>query len=240
MLTDNTRQGIIKLLLSGEVGPGQALPSEAELCERLGASRSRVREAIKYLQGKGLVKIEWGKGTIVQPFENIDIFDPDLWVVAVKFGKRDALIRDLVELRQVIEEGIVRIASMQRMEEDIEKLSTTLERMRLALQQGSIPEYNDADKDFHQGLADATHNVFIVHIAKSMHQVIDKAKIMSAYSLDTIERSFNGHLAIFEAIKLSDPDAAVKAMEEHLKEFESNFRKVLTLTSKERQNGDQG
>src|ERR1700757_40591 len=146
-------QQIEASVLNGTLKPGDQLPAERELAQRLGVSRTAVREAVKALREKGLVEAYSGRGTFVTdgppraPRQSFDLM--------VKLGQSEGSPH-LAELRLILEPGIAAMAAVRAEEDD---LTTMREAVAVMDRAQRDPEaYIEADLDFHLALAEAVAN----------------------------------------------------------------------------------
>ncbi len=108
----DTVAGLGRRIVGGEWGPGQAIPREADLCAALGVSRAVVREAVRILASKGLVRSRTSDGTRVLPRREWRLLDPDVMDWRIRAGDTQALLLDLLRVRAVLEPGVVREATV--------------------------------------------------------------------------------------------------------------------------------
>lgn len=207
---------IKKLITSGQLKPGEKLPSERKLSEKLSVSRSAVRDAIKKLEFYGVLKTHPQSGTIVA----------GMGPTALKGLISDILTIDgsdfksLVETRVILEINSARFAAERRSQKNIDQITNALDKYyeKLNLGQPTVEE----DLMFHLGIAEASQN----QVLKSMMMVITPDIISNFIKYDVcgddvkIER-YKEHLAILNYIKESNPEKAAKVMENHLKDIKS-------------------
>ena len=93
------------------VAAGEVLPTEPALCEEFGFSRTVVREGLKLLEGRGLVRVEQGRGTTVQPRSSWDLLDPDVLRMALAYDDDMALLDNLMTVRRVLEREMAATAA---------------------------------------------------------------------------------------------------------------------------------
>lgn len=207
-------QQIEQTILEGRLNPGDQLPTERELAQQFGVSRTAVREAVKTLTEKGLVESFSGRGTFVTTprsensrksldtfFEIGDLEDPSY----------------LVELRGVIEPEVTILAASR-----IEEQQLAMMREAVAVMDRSMknPEaYIEADLDFHLALAEAAGNPLILSLLDSIVGVLRRQRL-GIFGVDGgPERGQIHHKLILEAIERHDPDAAHEAMRAHLEQI---------------------
>ena len=100
-------------IVGGDWAPGEALPREADLTEMMGVGRSVVREALRILSAKGLVRSRTSDGTRVTPRDEWRLLDPDVMHWRIQSGDHNALLTDLFNVRLAMEPGLVRIATQR-------------------------------------------------------------------------------------------------------------------------------
>ena len=166
----NTLDRLGEAVVAGRYLPGSSIPPEPMLCEELGVSRTVVREAIKSLVAKGLVVTGPKVGTRVLPEEHWNWFDPDVVVWHSKIGLSREFLRDLQELRRVVEPAAVRLAAERATAQDIAEIETAYIGMKAAIEQGG--DYVTSDLRFHQGLLRACHNRMLVQMSKALSALL--------------------------------------------------------------------
>jgi GntR family transcriptional repressor for pyruvate dehydrogenase complex len=205
---------IRSLISSGQLKPGERLPAERKLAEKLLVSRSAVRDAIKKLEFYGILKTHPQSGTIVA----------GIGITALQGLLSDILKIDgtnfesLVETRIILERNLVRFAAERRTDDNIARIENALEKYheKLLLNQQTVEE----DLMFHLEIAEASQN----SVLKSLMMVIMPDIISSFVKLDVcgndvILERYKEHKAILEAIKDKDPDLAESAILSHLKDI---------------------
>lgn len=149
-LAEETVEQIKKLITDGSLKPGDKLPTEPQLMERLGVGRSSVREAVRMLANMGLVSVRQGSGTYVE--------EPEELQTNLEQSLRRADIKDVDEVRRILETSIVEKALLRRSEADLRTFKTLLAKRKEYAEQGALQECINADLQFHAALAAATHN----------------------------------------------------------------------------------
>ncbi len=211
---DRLYRGIIdqitRSILTGRMRPGDHLPSEPELSEQFGVSRTVVREAIKALTMQGLVDVVPGRGTIITqpPIETV----VNSLQLIIKL--EDHSFDDLIEARRLLEVPIARLAARNAQAENIDALAANLEGMRSSTD--DIEAFVRYDTAFHAELANATQNIVlrvlvqpIVHLLQASRETLVRVPHVAYRALD-----FHQH--IYEAVIAHDPEAAEKSMYDHL------------------------
>ena len=149
---------LVTRILSGAYTPGHPLPSEAVLKTELGVSHSAVREALRVLAAKGMVKARTRVGSIVQPRSQWQALDAQMVGWLVDADSSGAIAADLAAVRQAIEPMAARLAANLATARDLAVLEEAQERMSAAAQNDDIAQFVAADRDFHQALLTASHN----------------------------------------------------------------------------------
>ena len=197
-------------IVSGEIQPGEQLPTPA----RVRASRGVVREAIKVLAAKGLVVSRPKTGTRVRPPESWNLLDPDVLAWQLAGLPRGAFLGRLTEVRLIIEPGAAELAARRGRAEQVWALQVALRDMRDALDR-SPPDheaYNEADVRFHRAVVQACDNA----ILEQMGAVVSTALLVAFNDAVRVpglaKASLARHQAIVNAIIRRQPNQARAAM----------------------------
>jgi DNA-binding FadR family transcriptional regulator len=197
-------------IMSGRYAPGASMPPEPALGEELGVSRTVVREAVKSLVAKGLVTTGPKVGTRVLPAEQWNWFDPDVVVWQSQVGLTREFLRDLQELRRVVEPAAVRMAAERATAEDIAGIEAAYEGMRRAVEEGG--DYVTYDLRFHQGLLRACHNRMVQQMSKALAALLRTSFEISTSRKDGPRSSLPLHRAVLDAVIARNPAKAEKAI----------------------------
>ena len=197
-------------IVAGRYPPGTAIPPEPVLCEQLGVSRTVVREAVKSLIAKGLVTSGPKVGTRVLPPEHWNWFDPDVIVWQSQAGLTPEFLKDLQELRRVVEPAAVRMAAERATAADLAEIGAAFEGMRVAVEEGG--DYVASDLRFHQGLLRASHNRMMVQMSKALGALLRTSFEISTTRKDGPRKSLPLHRAVFDAVSAHQPARAEKAI----------------------------
>lgn len=216
---------LLEYLVSGKVKPGDRLPSERQLAESLGVSRSIVREALKSLGMLSLIKVKPGGGYYLQDVPSNLLPRSVEW--GLLLGERHT--EDLVEARGFIEIAVARLAAERRDEKTLTKLQELLAQMKSAHK--NPKKFVEADIAFHITLSEASQNSALRDILSGMRSLLDVWIRRVVYAADDRLVRYRRHLAIFEAIKKGDPEAAANAMAEHMKSASKSLHETLAKTA---------
>ena len=220
-LSVQATQQIRELIRAGELKKGERLPSERELGERMGVSRTVVREAIKMLGASGYVKVRMGVGSFVAE-DPINILEDPLSYSNDPESKK---IDDLHQVREVLEPAVAALAAQNATLEDIYKLEAAVLDMEQNLSNGY--RYIEADKQFHVALAEATKNSIFTILLNSIVDLLQEARRLAISTPGAGERSSRYHRQILEAVKNRDAEEAINAMSEHMQQTERDTNASL-------------
>ena len=197
-------------IIAGQYPVGSSMPPEPVLCEELGVSRTVIREAVKSLIAKGLVTTGPKVGTRVQPSDAWNWFDPDVIIWQSKAGLTADFLRDLQDLRRVVEPAAVRLAAERATAQDIAEIEAAYEGMRKAVEEGG--DYVKHDLRFHQGLLKACKNRMLVQMSKVLSALLRTSFEISTTRADGPRQSLPLHRAVLDAVIARNPVRAEKAI----------------------------
>ena len=197
---------------AGGLASGQRLPSERELAESLGIGRSAVREAIKLLGLLGIVEVRLGDGTYIREPNAAILSEIIEWGLLV--GGHSVL--DLVEVRGPLEVTAAGLAAVRRSERDVAELRTLLRAM---LRAKSVSTQVNYDVQFHLRLAEASKNVAIANLLRSLQSLLRAWAHKSHESHDPAAGPMHDyHSDIFRAVEQQDRAAAQAHMSAHMED----------------------
>jgi GntR family transcriptional repressor for pyruvate dehydrogenase complex len=199
---------IQRLIAEGELRPGDRLPSETELAERFGVGRSSIREAMRVLHLLGVIEVIQGKGTFVRQPSILPLMID--WSRIVQMG----VIAEVMEARQFIEVLLAQLAAERATEEDIEALRAALERCRASA--SSLEADAQAGVNFHLALADAAHNQVLALMYRTIYDLYLDTARRTRITPEVAQDRLRDHERIFQAVVDRNPEAAARAMKEHL------------------------
>jgi DNA-binding FadR family transcriptional regulator len=205
----NTVDHLGAAIVAGRYAAGASVPPEPALCDELGVSRTVVREAVKSLVAKGLVTTGPKVGTRVLPSENWNWFDPDVVAWQSKAGLTREFLRDLQDLRRVVEPAAVRMAAERATAADIADIEAAFKGMRRSVEEGG--DYVTYDLQFHQGLLKACHNRMLVQMSNALGPLLRTSFEISTTRSDGPRLSLPLHRAVLDAVIARNPAKAEKA-----------------------------
>jgi len=200
-------------IIGGLYAPGELLPKEADLSDEYGVSRTSVREAMRVLAAKGLVDIRQKVGTRVRQPELWNLFDSDLLRWHSEAGRGEEVMRDLVEVRQIMEPAAARLAAGRASMDDLRRIDDALQSM--TRNSSNREAYANADVEFHQAVYAASHNVLLRQfgavVADFMYLTFNVQQDAATDEYD-FEQDAESHAAVFRAIDRGNGEAAADAM----------------------------
>ncbi len=218
-ISDQVADYIEQWIESGQVNPGDKLPSVRELCERFQVGRSAVRDALTTLKGKGLVDVRHGEGTFISKFDSAHLFQ------GLLASEQD--IRELFSVRKILEAGIAESAAENS---SPEQRAAIKEAVNVLNSPGSVPGWQ-ADFEFHSLIAKATKNNTLIQLMQTISQTMQKAMIDFHHiiSNDTTltAEAIQQHIAIADAIEEKDGGAARTAVIRHLEFVEETLSREI-------------
>lgn len=215
-------------VISGELAPGDRIPSEREIADQLGVSRAAVREALIAMEVMGLVESRPGDGTFVRTPRLEKQLQPLDSLVVLEREK----LTELYEMRRVMEAACASRAAMRATTDELANIRRWLDQMETDLRKGQLGE--EADFRFHLAIAESTHNSLMLHFMHTISDGLRQVMIASRqrlYQMDGMpEVLLEEHRRIYEAIAERDPDRASAEMRLHL---DSVSARVLDIESDE-------
>lgn len=215
-------------ILMGAHPAQSALPSEAELAERSGVSRLTVREAVKRLQAKGVLRVEHGRGTFVMPVSTWSVLDPALLMARSAYDA-DPLLLPLkfIEARRLVEVGVAELAASRRSDDDLEQLRVALKEMRRAAREKDVPAFVRADIAFHQQVLDAADNAFVAALFDPLSQILQLTRHQTSAHGPVRTHAIAHHKNILDALVAGDPVASRNAMHAHIVQTERDMLRYV-------------
>lgn len=228
LVVDGTRQKI----LAGTYRAGERLPTEPNLQQEWGVSRSVIREAMKILASQGLVRVEQGRGTFVNEANHTSLREQlEFALLRQTAGKEGAPSDDwdaLLDLRFVLEVGAAQRAAHAASSEELELMRLSIENMRR--HPGDAHACGRDDFEFHRNLALATRNPLWPAITGGLHDLLQRYMEISHHGAATGLSTADEHEAIWQAIVEGNGEGAAEAMRVHL---QSSVRDLAIVREKE-------
>jgi GntR family transcriptional regulator, transcriptional repressor for pyruvate dehydrogenase complex len=204
----------IERLILKKLQPGDKLPSERELADTLGVSRSSIRDAIRSLELMGMVEARQGAGTVVLEISAGSLVNP----IANTLKRKEEMIGELLDFRKMLEPPLAARAATHASEEEISEMQEILARQERKLRAGesTIPE----DSEFHYSIALASRNSVVLKVIDTLMDLLRDTRERSLQIEGRPQKSLAGHRRILEAIKRRNGEAAKAAMRRHIEDVE--------------------
>lgn len=204
------------LILRGVLRPGERLPSERDLSEKLGVSRPSLREAVSDLQARGLLESRAGSGIYVAEALGA-AFPPALTHL---FETHDEAVFDYIDFRRDMEGLAAERAARLGSKTDLAVVSAIFAKMEAAHGKRNPTDESRLDAEFHMAIIEASHNVVMLHMMRSMFGLLRDGvfynrSVMFRQRM-TRDQLLDQHRAINSALQARDPEDARRAVERHL------------------------
>jgi GntR family transcriptional regulator, sialic acid-inducible nan operon repressor len=211
---------------SGELPDGSLLPSERELAETFGASRTSVREALLSLQSSGLISVRQRARARVTQLSNPAFFS-QLSGTAQTLLARPNGVADFQEARMLFECGLARYAARHASPKEIDRLGVALAQNRKAIADPAA--FSKTDVAFHAILAEIPRNPIFTALNSALSDWLMQQRTVSirAPIRGAAKRAYQGHEAIYQAIAAQDAELADRAMSEHLETVSELYWKTM-------------
>lgn len=228
-VADQVAERIERLIVDGVLKVGQALPSERRLVEKLGCSRSALREGLRVLRGRGIVDTEQGRGSFVADLSRVDNATPLMHL----FSSQPRTLFDLLEVRALLEGESARLAALRATDVDRLLIKRRYEEMVAAHED---PQSHDArehalrDHAFHRAISEASHNPILVHTLQSLSDLTLStvfASVNNLYCRPAQKRQIDRqHTRLYHAVMEQLPEQAQRAAREHIHSVRDNLREI--------------
>ncbi|TXR47639.1 FadR/GntR family transcriptional regulator [Phyllobacterium endophyticum] len=224
--TPNLRSGLVDTLIaqieSGDLAPGQRLPTEQAIMTATGVSRTVVREALASLRAKGLITTRQGLGAFVSDDPTPRSFS----IIPTDLESIDDVLR-ILELRMGIEVEAAGLAARRRTQDDVERMASRLDALEKSIQAGGPGA--EEDFGFHRAILVATQNSYYARLFDTFGSTMVPRQWVRFDTMDAAERQKHvarmqrEHRAILSAIRDQDERAAQKAVRTHLTKSSARF-----------------
>ncbi len=201
---------VLDMVTSGVLKAGDQLPPERELAEMLGVSRPSVREAIRGLSILGVVRSRQGGGVYISELDADALLGPIQFFLSLQ----DVNIRELYDVRRLIESDVARRAAEAISDSALERLEYLLAAQANCV--GDPLAFRQSDFEFHEIIWASSNNAFLKRIGESLHVMGLEFRKRRAESATVLRRSVSDHRRLLDALTSRDPDAAACAAERHM------------------------
>ena len=197
-------------IVSGKLAEGEVLPTEPTLCDEFGFSRTVIREALKLLEERGLVRVEQGRGTTVQPRDAWNLLDPVVLQIALAYDDDMSLLDNLMAVRTVLEKEMASAAAARLTGEELRALADNIAHMEAAYD--DYPTFRRYDLSFHAIVMKASGNEVGMTIVRTIHTHGGATALLSsAASRAELKRTAGEHRDLYDALAARDGDTRRRA-----------------------------
>lgn len=204
---------IRKLIRTGRLKPGDRLPTEREMAERFGVSRTVIRDAVKTLSGVGVLEVKHGIGIFVATVDSTVIASQ---LSSLLINENDT-IKSLFKVRMVLETAAAGWAAESCTNEDRLRLKDFIAESRLLLDKKSeSPAYHSNNRDFHLLVAEISANPVVVRLMRNMLDLFEETRHHTSNIPGRVDRSVEEHIEVLEAIYHGRAEEASRLMHSHL------------------------
>ena len=217
-------------IVAGRWAAEGAMPPEAVLCEQLGVSRTVVREAVKSLVARGMVSTGPKVGTRVRPPSEWNWFDPAVVSWQGKVGFTREFLREVHELRRIIEPAAVALAAERATADDIARIEAAYAGMKDAVDHGG--DYVRHDLAFHQGLLRAGRNRMLAQMSDALAALLRTSFEISTSRPNGPASSLAMHRAVLDAVIAHDARRAERASAKLIDSAGDDMEEVLASRRK--------
>lgn len=217
-LYESAIEQIMDLVKKNELKPGDKLPPERKLAEKLSISRGSLREAFRVLESKGLIKSKAGGGRFIREIRKNGHSNTENIILSLEKSS----ILELLEAREIFEVKIAKIAAQRATIEDIELIEQVLNKMNEE-EELKYGKETESDTEFHLAIARASHNFVFTNIIRLHLDLLKGTRGKTQQIPGRRAEQWREHQVILQAIKEHDIKKAGEAMLKHLR----NVREVL-------------
>ncbi|MFM0694570.1 transcriptional regulator GlcC [Paraburkholderia graminis] len=226
-VADVVAEQIERLIVDGVLKPRQALPSERRLVDKLGVSRTALREGLKLLRARGIIETSQGRGSFVASLTGRGEMSPLMYLL----GSQPRTLYDLFEVRGLLEAESARLAALRGTQADYAIITRRYQEMVAAQgQETSQSEHAHLDHAFHLAICEASHNPVLVHTLRSLTDLLLSsvfASVNNLYHRDPQKKIIDRHHArLYNAVVGKLPEQARKAAAEHIASVCGSLREI--------------
>lgn len=206
-LYEQVVERLLDHVIQQRLAPGDRLPPERDLAERLGVSRATVAQALVALEVLGVIEVHHGSGAVL-------LYRPSNAVVLRSLREHTDRLPDIVDARSAVETKLAALAAQRRSPEDLEAVEEALQVMAEDIAAGG--RGLRGDELFHAAVTAAAHSSVLARLMTHISDLVRETRIESLSQQGRPERSLEYHRAIAGAIREQRPEDAARAMQEHI------------------------
>jgi DNA-binding FadR family transcriptional regulator len=216
--------------------PGTTLPNEDALCGELGVSRGVLREATKILIQKGLIESRPRTGTVVCPHDSWNLFDPDVLIWKSQIEDKSEFLKNIMEVRRIIESEAARLAAERATPEDVERIRSIHEEMARVVE-NHPPDAAESimvlDVRFHTAILESCGNELVAQIGHTMRQALLTARHIDQPDPESRRETLSHHFSILNVIMSRDAEKARELSRRHIDNVWQEMEKKLIIEEDE-------
>jgi GntR family transcriptional repressor for pyruvate dehydrogenase complex len=233
-LSDSIAEQVEQLIVEGTLAPGHALPGERLLAQRFGVSRPSLREALLLLEARGLLKVVRGGGFAVTDATAPTITDPLVHLLQ----RHPAAEEDVLELRHGLEQVAAEFAALRATASDRAQLRRRFEAMTKPRAERDPLSDALADAEFHLAIAEASHNVALIHVMHGLHNLL-RTSMRHVWEVmhgepEAVQLLTQQHRALLDAVLAGDAGGAREASHLHLQFVRDSLRRHAAPKARKR------
>ncbi|AWE43305.1 MULTISPECIES: FadR/GntR family transcriptional regulator [unclassified Actinobaculum] len=214
-LVEEATDAILDRIAGGQYRAGDSLPGEVELAAELNVSRLTLREAVKVLRERGVLRVVQGRGTFVVARSEWTDLGTLINMTLRTSSEREVGLK-LVELRRMIEVGAAGLAARNRSEDDLQAIAQQVEIMDAAGAEADVETVVSADLAFHRAIMEASGNPFVLAVMAPLEVAMRQSRRVTSSDAAVRERAQTHHREVLRAIEMGDEQAAKDAMRSHM------------------------
>ncbi|MDD3369490.1 MAG: FadR/GntR family transcriptional regulator [Lachnospiraceae bacterium] len=204
-------ESIKEYMFSGDVNPGDKLPAEKELCEKLGVGRGTIREAFRMLQATGYVEIKPGRGAFVARTSEIEMSEVVNWI-----SEHEVETKDFNEVRMAIEPLAVRYAIERCTDAEVLNLQRIHNNFMEAVEENDVPKIVLLDEEFHSTIVEYSKNKLLISIMKQINHYLKSFRSKTFYIPTNAKNAIKPHSEIMAAFVERNHEKGEANMIQHL------------------------
>jgi len=198
---------LLDFIEAAQLGPGDLLPAERELAERLGVSRATLAQALVALEVLGVIDVQHGTGAVL-------VYRPNVPSVIKGLREHRSRLPEIVEARSTLEVKLAELAALRRTDQDMRAIDAAIDEMAAEVAGGS--KGARGDELFHQAVTAAAHSAVLGQLMAFIAEMILETRLESLGQPGRPEQSIASHRKIADAIRAQDAAAAASAMMAHI------------------------
>ena len=218
-------RSILAYLKERNLQPGDRLPSERALAEKLGVGRNALREALATLTTLRVVEARPNSGIYLRRVSTESSFETLVLLADIGASPTPAEIAESLEVRATLEQMAVRLACTRRDDEDLKRIAANIQRTEKVLRAGG--NICDDDTEFHLALVGASHNSVLVRVLNSFYRMTALRRKAAFASREHGRASARDHRKLYDAIERRDIDLAQELIRRHMDRARNYWKEVL-------------